>query len=162
MPPDSINHLSLSVKPIAQTNVKLSKQERLIGSMKDQLINKLDIRGGLSVKFINEPNYYSNILGQIPADVKIFKRLTQPVDWIHLFTKSRKELMVEFPALKKYVMPNGTLWISWPKKSSNLVTDLTKEIIREIGINNNFVNSDECEIDDNWNGMKFINSRGGN
>ena len=52
--------------------------------------------------------------------------------------------------------PTGMLWISWPKKSSGVVTDLNENIVRDIGLANGLVDVKVCAVDDVWSALKFV------
>lgn len=56
----------------------------------------------------------------------------------------------------KTLAPAGMLWISWPKKSSGVTTDLTEGIIREIGLKAGLVDVKVCAVTDIWSGLKFV------
>lgn len=159
--PPHFQEPSSHLKQITTEARQKYKAGKDFNSMRDSLINRLNIINGASVKLINEPNYYFDLLGNVPEDVKIHKKLDGPVDMIHLFTRTRKELMVEFPVFKKYVSKNGALWISWPKKSSNLPTDLNEEIVKNIGNQNEFTGLGLCDFDETWLALKFEKSKGG-
>ena len=47
-------------------------------------------------------------------------------------------------------------WISWPKKSSGVASDLTEDVIRAIGLANGMVDVKVCAVDDTWSGLKFV------
>ncbi|UJH68629.1 hypothetical protein [Allomuricauda sp. SCSIO 65647] len=51
---------------------------------------------------------------------------------------------------------NGILWISWPKKSSKIETELDKFYILEYGLANGLVDTKVAAIDENWSGHKFV------
>ena len=120
------------------------------------LHEKLEINEGLEIKLINEPEYFLDSLNGVREKVHFYGILDKPVDMIHLFTRSRKELMVEFAALKRFVKRKGALWISWPNNSSALVTDLDENIIKEIGFRNGLIVAKSCSIDIDWSALKFI------
>jgi len=48
------------------------------------------------------------------------------------------------------------LWISWPKKSSGVPTDLTENIVRETGLAAGLVDVKVCAVTDVWSGLKFV------
>ncbi|MGO8983724.1 MAG: DUF3052 family protein [Terriglobales bacterium] len=77
-------------------------------------------------------------------------------DFIFLFTKSRAALELELPAAANALAPAGMLWISWPKKSSGVSTDLTENVIREAGLNAGLVDIKVCAVNDVWSGLKFV------
>ncbi|MBA4406895.1 DUF3052 domain-containing protein [bacterium] len=120
------------------------------------LHEKLGIKEGFEIKLINEPENFFISLDGIRTKVHFQKILKQPVDMIHLFTRSKKELLVEFPVLKNFIRTNGMLWVSWPKKSSSYVSDLNENFVREIGLVNGLVDTKICSIDESWSALKFV------
>jgi hypothetical protein len=122
------------------------------------LHKKLDIKEGFEVKLINEPDNFLTSLNGIRETVHFQKILIEPIDMIHLFTRSKKELWVEFPVLKNFIKTNGMLWVSWPMKSSNYVSDLDENVVREIGLLNGLVDTKVCSIDETWSALKFVYS----
>ena len=117
---------------------------------------RIGIKEGYSIKLINEPEKYSEVVGQFNGRITFQKKLKEPVDLIHLFTKSKNELSVELPYLKKYIKNNGSIWISWPKRSSNAVSDLDSLMVRKIGMQNGLIAEDICSFDNTWFAIKLI------
>jgi hypothetical protein len=58
--------------------------------------------------------------------------------------------------IAKALAPAGMLWVSWPKKSSGVVTDLTEDIIRQTGLGAGLVDIKVCAVTDVWSGLKFV------
>ena len=84
------------------------------------------------------------------------KKLAGDLDFVHLFTDGRSTLAKEMPKLRDSLKPNGTLWISWPKKSSGVRTDLDENIVRDIGLKAGLVDVKVCAVDETWSGLKFV------
>jgi hypothetical protein len=78
------------------------------------------------------------------------------LDFLMFFTKSRTELAKEFPRLPQLLAAAGMLWISWPKKSSGVSTDLTENDVRSIGLKAGLVDVKVCAVTDIWSGLKFV------
>ncbi len=123
---------------------------------KKLLADKLGIKEGFKVIVLNAPENYRDLLGKLPENVTVMRKLKGPSDFIHFFTKSRKELEPKFPKLKKELLQKGMLWISWPKGLSKVETDLNENIVREIGLKNGLVDVKICTINEIWSGLKFI------
>src|SRR5262245_20486731 len=111
----------------------------MAGYSQTPLIKKLGLKEGSRIIILNPPQNYSETLGELPPLVLVADTLTGPLDFIHFFTTRRETLTAEFPQLKQALAPSGTLWISWPKQSSKVETDLTENIIRAIGLDNGLV-----------------------
>jgi hypothetical protein len=78
------------------------------------------------------------------------------LDFAMIFTKSKAELAREFRRISKLLAPAGMLWVSWPKKSSGVATDLNENIVREIGLATGLVDVKVCAVTDVWSGLKFV------
>lgn len=120
------------------------------------LIKKLGIREGTDILFLNKPDGYQDILGKLPDSVSVKSKLSKSLDFIQLFIKNQKELKDKFPSLKKSLNPDGQLWISWPKKSSKIQTDVTENTIRDFILQNGMVDVKVCAIDETWSGLKLV------
>src|ERR1700722_19337107 len=90
------------------------------------LIKKLGLKDNATFTVLNSPVSYGSLLGNLPPNAKEIKNLRPETNFIHFFCKSKSELEKLFPKLKKALVQDGTLWISWPKKSSGVRTDLTE------------------------------------
>lgn len=126
------------------------------GYSKKSLVEKLGIRPGHKIYFMNAPENYNDTLGKLPGDIVISKRLSEKIDFIQLFVKSRRVLQQKFPKCKKALAMGGMLWISWPKKASKMETDLKENAVREIGLKNGLVDVKVCAVDEVWSGLKFV------
>jgi len=126
------------------------------GRSEKSLVEKLGIREGSRIIILNPPEDYDNTLGKLPKGVFVAKTLKGPLDFIHFFTRERDELEREFSILKQELSQNGVLWISWPKGSSKLETDLNENVVREVGLKNGVVDVKVISVDEVWSGLKFV------
>ena len=113
------------------------------------------IEDGFRIKLINEPDEFKESLNGFYPQINFQNRLKEPVDLIHLFTRSKKELIVELPALAKYLKEEGTLWVSWPDINSDHISDLNEQTVREIGLLHGFEEIEFGTIGGNWSALKF-------
>ena len=120
------------------------------------LIKKLGIKEGFRVAFVGAPNDFDNELGPLPANVSKIARPQKAMDFVLLFTKSASALQRDFPKLAKTLVPNGMLWISWPKKASGVPTDLSDNNVRKIGLEAGLVDVKVCAVTEIWSGLKFV------
>ena len=121
------------------------------------LAQKLGFKEGFRAGLVNPPKDFAKELGALPAKVEILvENLRKPLDLVVLFTDSQRNLKREFPRLARKLGSNGMLWISWPKRSSGVATDLSENIIREIGLDAGLVDVKVCAVNDIWSGLKFV------
>jgi hypothetical protein len=78
------------------------------------------------------------------------------VEVLVLFTTRREELERRFDALRKTMNPADGLWIAWPKKAAKLDTDLTFDLVQEIGLAHGLVDNKSAAIDDAWQAVRFV------
>lgn len=118
------------------------------------LAKKLGIKEGFKISLYNQPEYYFNLFTDFPADVKLINK--SKVDFVHYFTTKEKELTKDINKLKNQVEPNGMIWISWPKKSSKVETDITEDVVRNLALKNGLVDIKVCAVDEVWSGLKLV------
>ncbi|WP_199118477.1 DUF3052 family protein [Pedobacter sp. ASV28] len=118
------------------------------------LAKKLGIKEHFKLLLINTPAHYFDLLVDLPKILEINE--SSPQDLIHYFTKQLSELDRELPFLKSQIKDNGMIWISWPKKSAKVPTDLTEDLIREIAIKNGLIDVKVCAVDEIWSGLKLV------
>jgi hypothetical protein len=120
------------------------------------LVVKLGIKEGTRVAALGSPVAYEELVGGLPDGVKVATSLCGKVDFIHFFTNSKSELRSMFPKLKRGLVENGMLWVSWPKGASKVATDLNENVVREIGLAAGLVDVKVCAVNETWSGLKFV------
>lgn len=120
------------------------------------LIDKLGIKPGQLVYFRDAPEEYFKELGTLPSGVFTAKKLNRPMDFIHCFYTEQSKLKKDTIHFKQYLEQNGILWISWPKKTSKVATDVTEQSLRDILLPLNLVDIKVAAITDVWSGLKFV------
>jgi hypothetical protein len=120
------------------------------------LPKKLGIKERFRVCLVNTPTEVRTELKAALAACEIVDNGKASLDFAMVFTKSKTELAREFKRISKLLAPAGMLWISWPKKSSGVVTDLDENVVRNIGLAAGLVDVKVCAVTDVWSGLKFV------
>jgi exosome complex RNA-binding protein Rrp4 len=128
----------------------------MAGYSETPLVKKLGLKENFRVKIINQPENYFDLLSDLPEGIKIIKSKSKEINFIHVFSKDANELNKLIPELKTELVSNGMIWISWPKKSSKIETDITEDTIRAIAFKNGLVDIKVCAIDETWSGLKLV------
>jgi hypothetical protein len=128
----------------------------MAGYSSRSLAEKLGIKPGVVVTALDAPPTYIRQLQPVPADVTFVNRLGKQARFIHCFVTRRSELEKEFPAVSRSLADEGIAWISWPKKAAKTETDLTEDVVREIGLRVGLVDVKVCAVDELWSGLKFV------
>ncbi|MBL7850361.1 MAG: DUF3052 family protein [Cyclobacteriaceae bacterium] len=120
------------------------------------LIRKLGLGPGAVAFVRHEPPSYWDWLSPLPEGVEVRKRLTPGLTFVHLFCTSSAATKKEVRAAKTCLAPHGMIWVSWPKKSSGVASDLDENLIRDFALKNGLVDVKVCAVDDVWSGLKLV------
>ena len=120
------------------------------------LAQKLGIKAGQKVVTINAPAAYAKLLVPLPEGVSFARKASAGAGFLHLFISERKALERELSRLRKLIADTGVLWVSWPKKSSGVASDVTEDVIREVALPLGFVDVKVCAVDETWSGLKLM------
>lgn len=122
------------------------------------LAKKLGIKEGFLIQVYNSPKNYIKFFHEFPSGVVICEDQNEieSMDFIHIFATTEKELSEAFQAGKPALKKNGSLWISWPKKSSKIPSEINKFEVMNHGLNNGLVDVKIAAIDNDWSGHKFV------
>lgn len=77
-------------------------------------------------------------------------------DFIHLFTAARSVLEALAQPLMNLIARDGMIWVSWPKKTSKVATDITEDVIRDVVLPIGLVDVKVCAVDEVWSGLKLV------
>jgi hypothetical protein len=121
------------------------------------LWKKLGYKTGVSAFVDSGPKNYRSLLA-LPADVHIkwFARPESDIGFVHLFATSASELKAKLKSYRTKIVPDGLIWVSWPKKSSGVKTDITEDTIRDVALPMGLVDIKVCAVDEVWSGLKLV------
>jgi len=120
------------------------------------LAKKLGIKDGFRVALLHIPANVRTELRHALEKCQSVKPVEGDVDFAFLFAKSRVSLALELLPAAKALRPAGMLWISWPKKSSGVSSDLDENNVRQAGLDAGLVDIKVCAVTDVWSGLKFV------
>jgi hypothetical protein len=120
------------------------------------LPRKLGLKEGFRLAFLDLPAEVRTELKEALASCQTVKDGKPPLDFAMVFVKSQAALKKEFPRVARLLAPAGMLWVSWPKKTSGVATDLTENDVRRIGLEVGLVDVKVCAVNEVWSGLKFV------
>jgi hypothetical protein len=121
------------------------------------LIAKLGIKEGQRIAILSAPDPMPDGLERVPAGVQVVTRIAgAPFDVIVLFTTRRADLEKRFSQAARALDPAGAVWVSWPKKSSGVRTDVTEDVVREVALPAGLVDNKVCAVDQTWSGLRCV------
>ena len=116
----------------------------------------LGVKPGFTVCVVNEPEGYVEALGAGIRQARVMRGIEDQADIIQVFTRSKSDLESSFPHLLRVLPKRSALWVCWPKGSSVIETDLTRDTVRSIGQRHGLSDVKLCGIHDDWSGIKFV------
>jgi hypothetical protein len=128
----------------------------MVGASGTSIAQKPGIKPGFCIFSTGHPGAYRDLVGSLPDGVTIVDRMTAPLDMVHLFATQAAGLADALPSCRDAVAPAGMVWVSWPKKTSGVVSDLSDVVVRGIGLKLGLVDIKVCAVDAIWSGLKFV------
>jgi hypothetical protein len=121
------------------------------------LWRKLGYKTGMSAYVDGGPNSYISLLA-LPADVVVtwLRSVKSDMEFVHLFATSASKLKRKLESYRKRIVPGGVIWVSWPKKSSGVKSDITEDTIRDVALPMGLVDVKVCAVDEVWSGLKLM------
>jgi len=105
---------------------------------------------------IDPPDHYRKLLEPIPSGVNFATRPVSKTKFVHLFVKERAALENHLRSLRSKIAEDAAVWVSWPKKSAGVPTNITEDVIRAVALPIGFVDIKVCAVDDTWSGLKLM------
>jgi len=126
----------------------------MVGYSGTPLPKKLGLRPGYRVAFVDLP---SEVKAELQQDLSRCQ-LTKDgrLDFAMIFTRHEAGLRKQLAGFAKQLAPSGALWVSWPKKSSGVPSDLDENVVRTIGLDAGLVDIKVCAVTSVWSGLKFV------
>jgi hypothetical protein len=119
------------------------------------LAKKLGLKAGFNISLINPPEGYFDLFTDLPGNL-ILSDNELKKDFIHFFVMDESDYLSKLPLLKSQIKPEGMIWISWPKKASKIITDITENTIRNYAIQIGLVDIKVCAVNEIWSGLKLV------
>ena len=120
------------------------------------LEKKLGIRENFRIRLINAPEKYFDLFEEWPQNIEIIDDLHVKKNLIHFFTKKFSVYHTLLPQLKEEIERNGMIWVSWPKKSSKMSSDISENLIRDYALETGLVDIKVCSVNDEWSALKLV------
>ena len=120
------------------------------------LPQKLGIQERFLVCALHAPRGYRGLISPLPTGVRIGTKPSAGSDLVHLFASRRDVLERELEALRATLRPETPVWVSWPKKTAKVPTDIVEDTVREVALPLGYVDVKVCAVDETWSGLKLV------
>jgi hypothetical protein len=121
------------------------------------LWKKLGYKTEISAYVDGGPSNYISLLA-LPADVAVtwLRSAKSEMEFVHFFATSASKLKRRLEFYRKRIVPGGVIWVSWPKKTSGVKSDITEDTIRDVALPMGLVDIKVCAVDEVWSGLKLM------
>jgi hypothetical protein len=120
------------------------------------LASKLGVKPGMVLRTVNAPENYRELLAPLPDGASIATRPVAKADLVHHFAIRRSELATALRSYRRKLDAATPVWVSWPKKSAKVPTDITEDTIREVALPLGYVDIKVCAVSETWSGLKLV------
>jgi hypothetical protein len=120
------------------------------------LAKKLGIVEGTKIFLAGAPKNYLELVAPLPEGANVVRKIGEDTDIVQLFTTQRSRLVALLRTSLAKMRSDAAIWVSWPKKSSKVPTDITEDTIREVALPMGLVDIKVCAIDEIWSGLKLV------
>lgn len=120
------------------------------------LPKKLGLKATTRLVVVGEPEGYAEMLGPVPDGLVRQAAPTKATTIVHVFVTRRGDLVRHLRALRRKLDPAAAVWVSWPKRASKVLTDITEDTIREVALPLGFVDVKVCAVSEVWSGLRLV------
>ncbi|MGQ0383408.1 MAG: DUF3052 domain-containing protein [Gammaproteobacteria bacterium] len=120
------------------------------------LAAKLGIKAGMAIRAVNAPAGYGAWVTPLPGGARIARSGAAKAALVHHFATRRAELASALASYRRQLGDSTPVWVSWPKKSAKVATDITEDVIRAVALPLGYVDIKVCAVSDTWSGLKLV------
>lgn len=120
------------------------------------LATKLGLEPGCELLAVETPPNYAQLLAPWPDGLRFAAQPSATTDIVHAFFTRRAELATALARYRAALGPAAVVWVSWPKKSAGLPTDITEDTVRDVAFPLGYVDIKVCAVDAVWSGLKLV------
>ena len=119
------------------------------------LVGKLGIKPGHKLLIMNAPEGYREILGALAEGTELDSNGGQGFDFVQLFVQNKADVDKLAPEAVRALKTGGLLWFSYPKKSSKVETDISRDVGWEALTSAGMRAVTQVSIDGTWSALRF-------
>jgi len=120
------------------------------------LVGKLGLRPAMTVLVIDAPQPYETLVDGLPADLRRVSRASAATQFVHLFVRDGARLRKTLTALRERWPADAVVWVSWPKKTSGVPSEVDENAVRSAALPLGFVDVKVCAVNATWSGLKLV------
>lgn len=119
------------------------------------LAHTLDIQEGARVFVWDGPGDYLDLIAPLPSRARIIKGLDSDTDIVHVFVRARAALERSLRTLRATLRPEAVIWVSWPRATARIKTDVNEEVVRAAAADLGFDALKMCTVGEQWSALRM-------
>jgi hypothetical protein len=119
------------------------------------LAKRMQVKPGQTVLAVNAPKDYAALLGELPDGARLVTRGDPgTADHVHVFVKDSRDVARLGPKAIAGVQGGAVTWIAYPKKTSGVETDVTRDRGWD-AVTGDIDAVSQVAVDDTWSALRF-------
>jgi hypothetical protein len=119
------------------------------------ITKKMGMKPGQKVLILNAPEGYLQMLEPLPAGVEVQTLAEEMYDFIQAFCAHKADVDRDASAILQALKPDGLLWLTYPKKSSKITTDISRDVGWDALLSAGWQVVSLVAIDETWAALRF-------
>lgn len=119
------------------------------------LSKKLGLKPGMRALVVAAPSAYLKSLAPLPEGVVISEAMGGTHEFVQFFATRRSDIEKSAKKLLKSAVPGALVWITYPKKTSGVESDLSREEVWAAMEGTGWRPVSQIAIDDVWSALRF-------
>jgi hypothetical protein len=123
--------------------------------MTKSVARKLGMNPGMRALILAPPPEYLKLLAPLPDGLTVSSTADGMYAFVQIFATRLSEITKFAWKLSKRAAPNALVWISYPKKASRTISNLSRDVIREAMNVAGWRAVSIVAIDEVWSALRF-------
>jgi hypothetical protein len=119
------------------------------------IVNKLGLKPGMRGLVVAAPSGYMKSLTPLPEGVAVSESIGEANDFVQFFATRKSEIEQSAKRLLQSSAPGALVWITYPKKTSGVDSDLSREEVWAAMEGTGWRPVSQIAIDDVWSALRF-------
>ena len=119
------------------------------------IVKKLGLKPGMRALVVAAPDGYVHRLSPFPEGVEIATKPAGTYEFIQFFATRMSEIQKSAPGLLQRAAPEAVVWITYPKKTSGIDSDLSRDILAAAMTDKGWRPVSIVAVNDVWSALRF-------
>jgi predicted SnoaL-like aldol condensation-catalyzing enzyme len=119
------------------------------------IVKKLGLKPGMRALVLDAPSGYMKSLAPLPDQVEVSQNLGSTHDFVQFFATKKSDIAKSAKKLLQSATPGALVWITYPKKTSGVDSDLSREAVWAAMEGTGWRPVSQIAIDEVWSALRF-------